>query len=107
MSAMTRIAFQRTGGVIGQVMDLRLDLDKLPKEEAKHLESLIGNADFFRLPENLIALSTSEEFQYTLTIHERLVQHTVRVTDTSAPGKLRKLIDELATLAVINMHGLL
>ncbi len=105
MIATTRIAFRRTGGILDQAMELILDLDQLPQNEAQHLERLVGNADFFKLPENLIALSTSQEFQYTLTVKARSNEHTVQVTDTAAPGSLRTLIDELAVLAVFSKHG--
>jgi hypothetical protein len=104
---MTRIAFRRTGGVIGPDVDLILDFDGLPHKDAQHLEDLVINAHFFNLPENLIALTTSREFQYTVTVHGTADKHTVRLTDTSASSSLRDLVDELIILAVSKKYGLL
>ena len=104
---MTRIAFRRTGGVIGPDVDLILDFEGLPHQDAQHLEDLVLNARFFNLPENLIALTTSREFQYTVTIQGTADKHTVHLTDTSAPNSLRDLVDELIVLAVSKKYGLL
>ncbi len=104
---MTRIDFRRTRGIIGLAMDLNLDLQELPRGQAQHLENLVAKANFFNLPENLVAMSTTQEYLYTLTIQASADQHTVHVTDTAAPDSLRTLIDELAVLAISKNHGLL
>ena len=106
MALMTRIAFRRTGGVLGPDVDLTLDFEGLPHKDAQHLEDLIINSHFFNLPENLVALRTSREFQYTVTIHGSTYKHTVHLSDTSAPNSLRDLVDELIILAVSKKFGL-
>ncbi len=97
---MTRISFHRSAGIIGQEMDIYLDLDGLPAHEALTLEGLVGQSNFFSLPENLLALTTPNEFQYTLTVQARSGRHTIQVTDTSITQPLRHLIDELASRAL-------
>jgi len=106
MALMTRIAFRRTGGVLGPDVDLTLDFEGLPYKDAQHLEDLVINAHFFNLPENLVALTTSREFQYTVTIQGSTDKHTVHLSDTSAPNSLRDLVDELIILAVSKKFGL-
>ena len=57
---MTKIAFERSGGFLGQNIELNLDLDTLPASEALNLIHLVQQADFFKLPEDLVATSTTD-----------------------------------------------
>ena len=86
---------------MGQEISLNLDINSLPAAEAQNLLRLVNKADFFKLPEDLIALSTPDEFQYTITLESGDSRHTVRVSDTSAPESLRMLLEELTILATI------
>lgn len=98
---MAKIIFQRSGGLLGQTIDTTLDLDSLPSGESQHLLHLIQKADFFHIPENLVAPSTADEFLYTITVQAGATQHRVRVNDTSMPETLRPLISELKTLVAV------
>jgi hypothetical protein len=99
---MAKIMFERSGGVLGQMINTALDLDTLPSSESRHMLYLIQEADFFRIPENLVASSTADEFLYTITVESGATRHRVRVSDTAMPEALRPLINELVTLAEIN-----
>ena len=99
---MTKIKFERSGGLVGQNIDLDLDLDTLPANEALNLIHLIQGANFFKLPENLVATSTPDEFTYTLTVESGSAQHCVNTSDTSAPESLRPLLNVLSTLAMVS-----
>ena len=99
---MAKIMFERSGGVLGQTIDSTLDLDTLPSSESRHMMNLIQEADFFRIPENLAAPSTADEFLYTITVESGATRHRVRVSDTTMPEALRPLINELVTLATIS-----
>ena len=98
---MTKITFERSGGLMGQNINLDLDLDTLPASEALNLIHLIQEADFFKLPEDLVATSTPDEFVYTLTVESGSAQHCVRASDTGAPESLRPLLNVLSTLAMV------
>jgi hypothetical protein len=98
---MTKILFERSGGFVGQDINLNLDLDTLPASEALHLIHLVQQADFFELPEDTVALSTPDEFVYTLTIESGSSRHCVRTSDTRAPESLRPLLNVLSTLALV------
>lgn len=98
---MTKITFERSGGLMGQNINLDLDLDTLPASEALNLIHLIQEADFFKLPEDLVATSTPDEFVYTLTVESGSAQHSVRASDTGAPESLRPLLNVLSTLAMV------
>ena len=98
---MTKITFERSGGLMGQNINLDLDLDTLPASEALNLIHLIQEADFFKLPEDLVATSTPDEFVYSLTVESGSAQHFVRASDTNAPESLRPLLNVLSTLAMV------
>ena len=98
---MTKISFERSGGFLGQNIDLNLDLDTLPANEALNLIHLVQQADFFKLPEDSVATTSADEFVYTLTVESGSSQHCVRTSDTSAPEALRPLLNVLSTLALV------
>ena len=95
---MTTITFKRSGGFIGKGMRLELKLEELPGDEARALLRLIEQAEFFKLPENLIVRFNPDEYQYTITVDMGVVYHTVRTNDTTMPASLRPLVEELSSL---------
>ena len=99
---MTTITFNRSGGVVGNDLDLTLDLNTLPEHEAQRLMQLITNADFFNIPQNLAARSSSDEFQYNLKVESADASHSVQCTDTTMPSQLRMLVKELTMLNMIH-----
>lgn len=99
---MTKIMFERSGGIVGQDINLDLDLDTLPASEALNLIHLVQRANFFKLPEDLVATSTPDEFVYDLTVESGSARHCVRTSDTSAPESLRPLLNVLSTLAMVS-----
>jgi len=102
MVEMAKIMFERSGGFLGQSIDITLDLDTLPSSESRHMLYLIQEADFFNIPENLVARSTTDEFLYTITVEAGATRHRVRVSDTAMPEALRPLINELTALTSLS-----
>ena len=99
---MAKIIFKRSGGLLGQTINTTLDLDSLPVSERQHLLRLIQEADFFHIPENLVARSTADEFLYSITVEAGATRHRVRVNDTGISESLLPLVNELAALATIS-----
>lgn len=99
---MTTINFHRSGGVIGNVIEFDVDLNQLPADEAQHMTRLIMESDFFKIPENLAAKATTDEFQYTITVSAGQSQHTVHVSDTTMPKNLVPLVKELTLMRVLH-----
>jgi len=95
---MTTISFKRSGGFVGKGMRLQLSLDQLSSNDASALLRLIEQAEFFRIPENLIVKFNPDEYQYTITVDAGVICHTVRTNDTTMPASLRPLVDELSSL---------
>jgi len=99
---MTTITFERTGGHIGQPVNLKFDLDTLPNAQAKILQNLILTSNFFEVPEHTSTISPArDEFKYNVTVESGRSRHTVHTTDSTAPDNLRPLLEELSKLAKI------
>jgi hypothetical protein len=92
---MTEILFERSGGLMGRKISLTLKLDELPEEDLNNLEELLGQAEFFELPDDLTHTDVPDSFVYTMTVKESTRVHTVRTGETSTPDKLKPLIEEL------------
>jgi len=98
---MTTITFKRSGGFVGTGMKYELNLNQLPKNDARSLVRLIQEAEFFNIPENLIVKFNPDEYQYTITVDAGIISHTVRTNDTTMPTSLRPLVDELSILRTV------
>jgi len=100
---MTTITFERTGGFAGQPIQMQVDLDTLPNDQAQKLQSLLLTSHFFEIPETIPGMHrdtpSADEFRYDLTVEANRSRHSVRTTDSTAPDNLRPLIDELSRLA--------
>ena len=76
------------------------ELDDLPEEQARTLLDLLDDVDFAELPENLMGKSAMpDEFTYTVTVEAGKWKHTVITGESSAPEKLRELLQMLNQLA--------
>ena len=96
---MTKIFFERTGGFMGRKVSATIDLDDLPDEQAELLDDLLDEADFFELPDDLTKPAVPDAFTYNITVFSDDEQHSVRVSDATAPDDLRPLLDELSKQA--------
>jgi hypothetical protein len=92
---MTKISFERSGGVVGNTVHHELDLDELPEEEAEYLQRLIEEADFFNVPTSASMESAPDAFHYQISIDNGSEKHTVRTTETSMPASLQPLVKEM------------
>ena len=98
---MATIIFQRSGGVLGQEIDLFLVFESLPTAEAQRLFKLIDQSGFFRTPVHIGGRPDPDEFQYVISLEIGSTQHTVRTSDSTMPQSLRPLVDELVLLSSI------
>ena len=96
---MTKILFERTGGFMGRKVSVTIDLDDLPEEQAEALDELLDEADFFELPADLTKPAIPDAFTYNITVFSDDEQHSVRVSDATAPDDLRPLLEELSQQA--------
>jgi len=96
---MAKIVFERTGGFMGRKVSVTIDLDDLPEEQAEALGELLDDADFFELPADLTKPVMPDAFTYNITVFSDESQHSVRVSDATAPDDLRPLLEELSRQA--------
>jgi len=94
-----KIDFERTGGFMGRAVRLSLDLDDLPADQTETLSLLLDEADFFSLEDPPGKAPLPDAFQYTITVTTDSAQRTIRTSDTTAPEKLRPLINDLSARA--------
>ena len=95
---MTKIHFQRTGGILGREVDTDIDLNEIPEDESQELMRLITETNFFKIPQNMIAQAMHDEYEYTVTVEAGNTNHTIHTSDSSAPESLRPLLEKLSTL---------
>jgi hypothetical protein len=95
----TRIHFHRAGGVLGREIDAEIDLNEIPADEAQQLMQLIAGANFFKIPQNMIAQAMDDEYEYTVTVEAGNTSHTIHTCDSNAPQSLRPLLEKLSLLA--------
>jgi hypothetical protein len=96
---MTKIFFERTGGFMGRKVSASFDFEDLPNDLAELLDELLDDADFFELPADLTQPTVPDAFTYNITVSSDEKQHSVRVSDTTAPDELRPLLEELSKQA--------
>jgi emfourin len=102
---MTKIHFEQRGGVLGREIVSDIDLNEVPGEEAQEIMRLISESSFFDFPQNLIARSAPDEFEYTISLDAGNTHHTIQTSDSNAPESLRPLLEKLSTLAKANNPG--
>ena len=95
-----KISYRHTGGFAGMILSYDIDVNSLPPDAAKELETLVSQADFFTLPAQIRAETPgTDQFQYTLTIETDQVQHTVECGDAVMPEKLLPLVNKIRILS--------
>ncbi|HEX3052071.1 MAG TPA: protealysin inhibitor emfourin [Aggregatilineaceae bacterium] len=94
------IHFERSGGFMGAHLTADIETELLAPDEAHRLMDLIREADFFALPANFTEVEgAADQFQYLITITDEMQQHSVQVSDSSAPDTLHPLLRRLTRLA--------
>lgn len=94
----TNIHFERSGGLVGDKINLDLDLSKIPEDEAQTLQNLLLESDFFHLPEDMNGSATPDEYSYVIRVRSGQSDHTVHVNNTTMPGSLSPLVAALSVM---------
>jgi hypothetical protein len=98
---MTQIHFERSGGLLGNNINLDLDLDQLPEDQSQAIHQMILDSDFYQIPENLNGTTTPDEFHYVITVRAGQSEHTVQATNTTMPNALSPLVAELSVIHAV------
>ncbi len=96
------IDFTRSGGFAGMRLSCSVDTDHLPDEQSSELDKLLGDAEFFELPEKILPeKSQPDRFEYHVNVDAGDKSHAITVSDAAAPESLRPLLNYLTTLAIV------
>ena len=98
---MTLITFERSGGFAGNEIDFDLKLESLSENEAKRMQKMIDNADFFNIPTDIEQSAAPDQFLYRITVDDGNKYHTVRCTDATMPKSLLPLVREMTMRNVL------
>jgi hypothetical protein len=91
-----RVLFERRGGLAGTKLDLSLDADLLPAQDALRLKSLLEDSRFFELPGKLAPRGTQpDRFTYRVTVESEKGIRIVEAAESAVPAEMRPLLDWL------------
>lgn len=97
------IKFSCMGGMANLDLNFQIDTDELPKEKNEELQNLMKTADLPNAQLNKMAGAKAQgfdSFSYQLDIADEKKKQSFSFTDTTAPEKVRPLLDYLRNLAI-------
>ena len=95
-----RIKFERTGGFAGIRFAADFELNDLPNNEAHQILAFLDDVDFEKLPAQITGnQQVADGFSYSITVFTEHHQQTVVTSDTSAPNKMKPLLELLTQIA--------
>jgi hypothetical protein len=91
-----RVELTRSGGLAALQQTIAVDTEELPEEEARHLETLVGQADIETLAQRSPFRGRgADRFQYDLVVSDGGARHEVTASEDAASTELRALVDWL------------
>jgi hypothetical protein len=104
-----KIYFERSGGFMGRSVSTVIDTNEIPPEKALKLLEIIEEIDFFEWSESYeegreSTPTGADTMCYRVTLEVAGTQHTIETSDTSTPGELEPLIQELDQIARQSRH---
>jgi hypothetical protein len=101
-----KINFERSGGFTAIPLRWNGDSSQLEKSQENSLLELIEKTEFFNLPNQIQAKSsTPDRFSYKLTIEDNNRSHTITAAESALPAPLQTLISQLTSIARNNRTG--
>ncbi|AOH56440.1 protealysin inhibitor emfourin [Peribacillus muralis] len=98
-----RIQFSCVGGMANLDLNVVIDTEELPQGKHEELQRLMDTADLSSLSLSKMAGIKSQgadAFSYQLDIAGETKKQSFSFTDTTAPEKVRPLLDYLRNLAI-------
>jgi hypothetical protein len=100
-----RVELTRSGGVAALQQTIAVDTEELPEEEARHLETLVEQADIETLAQRSpLRGRGADRFQYDIVVSDGGARHEVTASEDVASSEMRALVDWLMKHAA-GRHG--
>ncbi len=93
------IAFERSGGLMGRIVEIELDTRSMPDEEADTLRQLVSVADLPEVQSAQDDPNMRDTFQYKIVLNVGEEQLTVELGESQIPDRVRPLIEWLGNKA--------
>lgn len=92
-----RITLEQSGGFAGLLITKSIDTKDLSPSEAQQLEALVRESNFFQLTSISEASPQPDRFGYTLTIESEGRAHSIDMSETNLPEKVRPIVEWVQT----------
>jgi len=92
-----KVDYKLTGGIAGLNLSVVVDTNSLPLDEARQLQGLVSNSNFFDIPSKPPPAPFARDLlNHTITIQlGEEKSHTVQTNDIAMPPELRPLVEYL------------
>ena len=95
------IDFIQTGGFAGMRISVNIETQELPLDQSRKLEKLVSEAGFFSLSPNITSPEPlPDRFEYQISVSSEGKSHSVTVSESVVPDRLRPLLDFLCKIAI-------
>lgn len=101
MDYQMKIKFVQSEGFAGIDLNLELDSNSLPSDEARTLRSMLENSRFFDLPSSSPTPDQGADYlEYEISVESEGKNHTVETTDITMPQDLHPFVAYLRQKAL-------
>lgn len=88
-----RVTLEQSGGFAGLMITKTIDTQNLSPAESQQLERLVNESNFFQLTSTVEFSPQPDRFQYMLLVEAGNRNHSIQVSETNMPEKVRSLME--------------
>lgn len=88
-----RVTLEQSGGFAGLMITKAIDTQDLSPSETQQLEQLVKESNFFQLTSIAEASPQPDRFGYTLSIEMNGRTHSIELSETNLPERVRSIIE--------------
>ncbi|BAU12833.1 hypothetical protein LEP3755_33640 [Leptolyngbya sp. NIES-3755] len=92
-----RVTLEQSGGFAGLMITKTIETQDLSPSEAQQLEDLVNGSNFFQLNSIVESSPQPDRFGYTLTIERDGRSHSIDLSETNMPEKVKSIVDWVQT----------
>jgi hypothetical protein len=88
-----RVTLEQSGGFAGLMITRTIDTQDLSPTESQQLENLVNESNFFQLNSITELSPQPDRFGYTLSVEIEGRTHSIQLSETNIPDKVRSLLE--------------